>query len=282
MLNAASSADLADEIRNDVEQNRIHLPTLPEVALQVRDAVENDSADVASIARMVGEDAALSARLLQVANSPLYRGRNPINNIKMAITRMGLKLVRSLVVSLAMRQMFQAKSEALDSHFHKIWEDSLQVAAISRVLAGSIRALETEQAMLAGLIHNIGVLPILTKLDDVLGFDADEQTVESLIQQLAPELGSKILRHWRFAESMVDIPLQCLDLERNPSEQPDYCDLVLVARQQHLASSGHPEVLALWGNIPAFDKLGLEAESIVVEMEGPAEEIAAVRDMLSS
>ena len=99
MLNTAQRADLADEIRADIESNRIQLPTLPEVALKVRDEVERENTDAHTIAKMVGNDAALSARLLQVANSPLYRGRVEIDSIQQAVTRLGLKMVRSLVVS---------------------------------------------------------------------------------------------------------------------------------------------------------------------------------------
>ena len=60
MLNAAQGDDLADEIRTEITDNQIQLPTLPEVALRVRDAVESESADAETIARMVANDAALS------------------------------------------------------------------------------------------------------------------------------------------------------------------------------------------------------------------------------
>ena len=278
MLNTAQAHDFADEIREEIESNRIQLPTLPEVALQVRDAVESDSTDAETIARMVANDAALSARLLQVANSPLYRGRNEIDSIRHAVTRLGLKMVRSLVVSLAMKQIFQATSDALDHQFRQVWDDSLQIAAISRVLAGSVSQLENEQAMLGGLIHNIGALPILTKLDERYGFEADPQMIDSLIADLAPEIGSRILHHWNFSEALANIPSACYDLSYDPGPAPTYADIVLVARLQNLAAKTGCE--DDWSNIPAFAKIGVEPEVVIVNMEGPAEEIAEVRTML--
>lgn len=280
MLNAATSADLADEIRSDIDNNRIQLPTLPEVALQVRDAVESETADAATIARMVANDAALSARLLQVANSPLYRGRVEIDSIQQAVTRLGLKMVRSLVVSLAMKQIFQATSDALDREFRQIWDDSLQVAAISRVLAGNVAELENEQALLGGLIHNIGALPILTKIDERYGYDTDTEMIEQLINDLAPEIGDRILKHWNFAESLANIPTACQDLAYDPGPVPTYADIVLVARLQNLAAKGAPGGSGDWSNVPAFAKVGIEPELVIVDMEGPAEEIAEVRTML--
>ena len=81
MLDAAANADLIDEIRTGIDNKTLELPTLPEVALEIRDAVENDTADAPMVARMVAKDPALSARLLQVANSPLYRGSSEVDSI---------------------------------------------------------------------------------------------------------------------------------------------------------------------------------------------------------
>lgn len=283
MQPAAESIDLAESIRHDIANNHIQLPTLPEVALKVRDAVENEVADSHQVAEIVTRDPALSARLVQVANSPLYRGRMPIDNVQMAITRMGLKLVKSLVVSLAMKQIFQATSDALDKAFRKVWEDSIEVAAIARVLANNVDGLEPEQAMLAGLVHNIGCLPILTKLDEILGFDVTDQQVRQLTSGLSPDIGCQILEHWNFTDSLVRVPCECIKLNRD-SAQPDYADLVLVARLQNLVATGRGDGesgLEHWNDYPAFAKVGLETEVIVLDMEGPAEEIAEVRSMLS-
>lgn len=279
-----STDELGKQIRRDIAENNIQLPTLPEVALKVRDAVESDSASSADIAAMVTSDAALSARLIQVVNSPLYRGRVAIDNVQMAVTRMGLKLVKSLVVSLAMKQIFQATSEALDKAFRAVWHDSVEVASIARVLADNVNGLEPEQAMLAGLVHNIGTLPILTKLDEIYGYNANPQTINHVSQALSPEIGCLILEQWRFTEGLVQVPLECQDLQRD-SGSPDYSDLVLVARLQHLAASGKlngASSMENWPTFPAFGKVGIETEVIVLDMEGPAEQIAEVRNMLQN
>lgn len=278
MPNAEQTIDLAADIRADIESNSVQLPTLPEVALRVRDAVESETADAETVAIMVGNDAALSARLLQVANSPLYRGQSEIDSLQQAVTRLGLKMVKSLVVSLAMKQIFQATSYALDVEFRRIWDESLQVAAISRLLAQNVPELENEQAMLGGLIYNIGALPILTKIDEMCGFAADRQVVNQLIDQLAPEIGGKILRHWNFAASLVDIPEAVHDLSYDPGPTPTYADIVQVAHLQCLSAAGdggHD-----WSGIPSFAKVGVKPEVVIVDLEGPAREIAEVRDML--
>ncbi len=277
---AIDQVEFGARLNDDIETNSIVLPTLPEVALRVRDAVEQESATAQDIAAMVAQDAALSARLLQVANSPVYRGRVEIDSIQLAITRLGTKLVRSLVVSLAMKQIFQATSDALDAHFRHAWEDSLQVAAISRVLANNLPQIETDQAMLAGLVHNIGTLPILTRIDEVLGFEANNRVIDALLAHFAPKVGQHILQAWNFPEGMKMVPTACVDLYRDPATEADYGDVVLVARLQHIAGTRHPDAARDWTAVSAFAKVGLEPEVNIVNVDGPAEEIAEIRSML--
>jgi HD-like signal output (HDOD) protein len=281
MLDSVRGTNLAEEIRAEIVSNQIQLPTLPEVALKVREAVESSNSDAAEIAGLVGQDVALSARLLQVANSPLYRGRIEIDSIQQAVTRLGIRIVRSLVVSLAMKQIFQATSEALDAKFRAIWDDSLQVAAISRVLANNVASLENEQALLGGLIHNIGALPILTKVDEHYGFEARSEEIDRLISELGPQIGAHIMQEWGFSDSLANIPIAAFDLDYDPGPEPTYADIVLVARLQNLSAKGEPDMTD-WSQVPAFAKLGMQAEVLVIDVEGPTDEVAEVRGMLDS
>ncbi len=272
--------DLLPELQQAIESDRILLPTLPEVALRVRDAVERESATVRQVADIVATDAALSARLLQVANSPLYRGRVPIDNLQMAITRLGTRLVRSLVVSLAMRQMFQATSPGLDHAFRQTWERSVEVAGIARMLSKTQAQLDPEQALLAGLIHDIGALPVLTLLEQK-GMDLDNRTFDFLLTELSPAVGGMILKKWDFPAPLVAVAENFHNFAYQGGPEADYVDLVIVARLQSLSGSSHPDAALDWNDIQSFAKLGLGPEIEVVEMEGAAEEISEVKQMFS-
>jgi len=266
-----------ESLQTAIKENKITLPTLPEVALKVRDAVEQENVTAHEIADMVATDAALSARLLQVANSPLYRGRVPIESIQMAITRLGYKLVRSLVVSLAMKQIFQATSDTLDTRLRSMWEQSVEVAAISRVLSQNIPHLDREQAMLAGLIHNIGSLPILTWADSYTDLMEDEVALDELVRELTPPIGKQILTLWEFPESLIKVAEEAFNLQYDSGPQADYADIVIVARLQ----SSHTDQIASpadWINVPAFLKVGLDPEVELIEIEGVAEDIESVQE----
>jgi len=268
-----------EHLQSDIRENKITLPTLPEVALKVRDAMESENVTAKEISDIVTTDAALSARLLQVANSPLYAGRVPIEQVQMAVTRMGIKMVRSLVINLAMKQMFQPTTDSMDKHLRDLWSESVSVAALARALSQTVPHLEAEQAMLAGLIHNIGALPILTMAEGIPEFANDEERLDTLLATLCPVVGQQILESWNFSDSMVAVPANCYDLSYDGGPQPNYVDVVIVARLQ-IPEIAMANANADWNNIPAFSKMGLEPEVAVIEIEGVAEEVEAAEDLL--
>lgn len=278
----AKEQEFLDHLRGEIESGRLQLPTLPEVALNVRDMVERDDTTAGQVAEVVATDAALSARLLQVVNSPLYRGRNEIDNIQMAVTRLGSKLVRNLVTSLVMKQMFQAGSDALDKRLRAIWEHSVQVAGISRVLATGYPGLQQDQAMLAGLIHDIGALPILVLADTIPELVTNGEALDHMVETLHPQVGKMIMDLWEFPEALAAVPSEHEDLARDPAPAPDYVDVVLVANLQSRMGTNHPHAHVNWAEVPAFQKLGLEAEVVFLEAEGVAEEVEEVGMMLAS
>jgi HD-like signal output (HDOD) protein len=270
------------ELNQAIDKNQLTLPTLPEVALRVRDAVEKEQSSASEIAEIIASDAALSARMLQVANSPLYRGRVPIDNLQMAVARLGIRLVRSLVVSLIMQQIFQATSDLLDAKFHQIWEESVQIAAISRVLSSNLDHLDKEQAMLAGLIHNIGALPVLAMAEHNNELIQDEGELDRVINALSPQIGQRILKMWDFPESLIKVPANFLNLQYQSEGDCDYADVVLVARIESLLNMDQGIDINEVANVPAFKKLGMEPEVNIIEIEGVADDIENIEVMFLS
>lgn len=267
------------KLERAIAQNKITLPTLPEVALRVRDVVERETASAREVAQVVSTDAAVTARLLQVVNSPLYRGRMPVDNIQLAVTRLGGRMVRSLVICVAMQQMFQATSRNLDRRFREIWEKSVEVAGISRMLARMLRHLDAEQAMLAGLLHNIGALPILVMADGDDNLAADEKRLDFLMDRLGPTVGRMILETWDFPPPLVAVAENYNNFAYDGGPQATLVDVVIVARLQSLLGSDHPDAALNWADIQSFDKVGLESDVEVVEMEGAQEQINEVRGL---
>ena len=270
-----------NELLDDLENDNLVLPTLPEVAIKVRDTLEDESMGLADVAKVVTTDTALSARLIQIANSPLLRASREIETVEAAITRMGANMVRNLVTSIVMEQMFQATSDATDKRLRQVWEHSTEVAAISHALAAQFTKLPPDQALLAGLIHDIGTLPILSRAEDTPELLEDEARLDRIIAKTHTRIGEAILRKWNFPQEMIAVAAEHEDLQRN-SPQTDLVDVVMVANLQSYLGSDHPIAQTDFSTVPAFAKLGLQPDVSVVDMDETNKQIEAVKSALAS
>ena len=265
--------EISREIIAELEAGNLVLPTLPDVALRVTDAADDPDVSLASLAEVIGTDAALAAQLVRVANSPIYRGRFPVDNIQVAVSRLGLKVTKNIVSSLIMEQMFNAPSPALEARLQELWQHSVEVAAISRVLASKHPAISTEEAMLAGLTHAIGVLPILLKADSAPELFVDDAVLRAVIRNLNAPIGVAILESWGFPAGLVEVVAEHENYRRQSLGAPDLVDIVQVATlQSHYSDHGMSEMEL--ADIPSFAKLGMQAEVDVVELEENSEEYA--------
>ncbi len=252
---------LADKVQHEliqaIENDELVLPTLPEVALKVREAAEDPDISIPELSKVIGNDAALTARIIKVVNSPLLRTNKEITDLQMAIGRLGINYTCNLATGLAMEQMFQATSDVVDRKMREVWNKSTEIAGISHVLCRHYTRLMPDQATLAGLIHQIGVLPILTYAEEHDELLSDSISLNHVIEKIHPIIGDRILKAWDFPENIAILPSQYLDFTRN-SPKVDYVDIVQVATLQSYLGSEHPFTQLDWSQIPAFAKLGLD------------------------
>ncbi|QSA98551.1 HDOD domain-containing protein [Methylococcus sp. EFPC2] len=279
-MDLKNEARALEYIQSAIANNKLVLPTLPEVALSVRQAVNSGKVSDAELARVISGDPGLATRLLQVANSPLYRARQKIESLQMAITRMGHNVIRNLITSLAMQQVFNPQSPLLASYFHATWKHSVNIASVSRALALHCRHLDKEQAMLAGLIHQIGKLPILTLAEKFPELAQDRAALDHLLNALHPTIGKIIMESWDLPEGLRKAAWEYLDFHRDPAPEADYVDVVQVAYiENELVTNPSFADLVNVAAVPAFHKLGLDPDIEVLEIEGVAEEVAAAEQI---
>ncbi len=265
------------ELIHAIENDELVLPTLPEVALRVREAVEDPGVGIPQISKVIGNDAALTARIIKVVNSPLLRSNKEITDLQMAVSRLGINYTCNLATGLAMEQIFQATSDVVDRKMREVWNKSTEIAGICHVLCRHYTRLMPDQATLAGLVHQIGVLPILTYAEEHNELLADSISLNHVIEQIHPIIGDKILRTWEFPEPIAIVPSQYLDFTR-VSAKVDYVDIVQVATLQSYLGSEHPYTQLDWSKVPAFSKLGLDPQ---VDMQADEDLSAAMEAAMS-
>lgn len=268
------------EIIQAIESDRLVLPTLPEVALRVREVAEDPAADMEQLASVIGNDAALSARIIKVANSPLLRAPRPLNDLKSAVMRLGIAYTSNIATGLAMEQMFQATSDLVDHRMREVWSRSSEVAGICHVLCRHYTKLRPDQATLAGLVHQIGVLPVLTYAESNPALLSNSLVLDRVIEELHPVLGDLILKAWRFPAELVRIPSEHLQFSREQT-QADYADIVTVALLQSHMGSTHALANINYSSVTAFARLGLETDMQYAESEDLSAEMEAAMLLLS-
>lgn len=266
-----------ESILDDLANDRLPIPTLPEVALRVKDTVEDENSTLMDVAKIIETDPALSARIIQVGNSALYRGANPAEHVHAAVMRMGLITVRNIATSLVMKQLFQATNPVVDKHLRNTWKLSTDVAAFSAVLANMTPGLDSDSALLAGLTHSIGISPILVRAETDPVLLNDVAALDQLISEIHPQVGVAILKSWDFLPELTDVPAQCLNLSHEPANgSVDYADLVQAALIQTVAGSDHPLGSVDPSQSKSMQRLGMADGMDDIEMAGGVEEVKEV------
>ncbi len=266
---------------DDLEKQKLVLPTLPEIALKVRDAVSDEDASAKQIAEVISLDPAISARMIQVANSPLLRGSQQTDTVEQAITRMGHSLVKSMVTTMAMEQIFKASNPLTKKYMQSIWQESTQIASISSAMANHFTKLKADQALLAGLVHNIGALPILTRAEEIPALVQDEAIFASLLKRLSGPIGLSIMKSWNFSDEISHVATEHSNYNYM-SDKIDYIDVVIAAKLQNMSEEEQIALGIDWNNIPSLCKLGLAGNSEVLEIEDVViEEIEITQQLFS-
>lgn len=248
-----------DELYSMLKSNTLVLPTLPEIALRIRDLAEDESSSLADISKAINKDPALAARVVHVANSPAFRTRTPFNTVDNAVMRLGGTMVKNIVTSMVMEQLFQSTTDMTDAKLRTYWEHATEVSQRAMVLASQYKHLQVDQAMLAGLIHDIGVLPIIALAEDYPQLLVDEAQLDRLIQTAHLEIGTAILKHWDFGPELVAVAAHHENLQYETDQPIDYVELIIVANLLSEHKKADLQAITNPKAIPAFNKLGITA-----------------------
>lgn len=252
----------------DLMADKIQLPSLPEVAQRIQQAFQDENVDADQIANILMIDPAITGKLIKIANSPLYQGLAATTTLQSAIVRMGMNTTYKQVMAYAANELFRSHSDEVSKRMKTLWPHSRKVAAISRVLAKNTRLFDPDEAMLAGLMHDLGVIVIIEymHLHDELTFE--QERIEQTIQSMRPQITGMLMQKWNFSKEMIKVAEECEHWFRNPKDEADLCDLVLIAQYHSLMGTDALQSMPPINTIPAMTKLKM----------GPAESIQLIKE----
>src|SRR3954463_12622124 len=145
-------------------RNCPNLPSLPAIAVQVLDLAQRPDADIVEIARIISKDPALSSKILRTVNSSFYGRSQHVSTISHALVILGLQSVKTLVLGFSLVTNLTKNKAKGFKHVH-YWRRSIYAATAARTLAAKINLVQQEEAFLAALLNDIGMLV----LDQVVG-----------------------------------------------------------------------------------------------------------------
>ena len=174
---------LREIIARRIAQNRLSVPSMPAVAVRCLEQLRDKNAKFSELAATIEKDPLIASRILRIVNSPAYGGREPITSVENAISRLGMKPFRVILIELAAREVFASKNQRIRQAFRGIWEHCLAVGMLARDIAGKLPgAADADSAYLAGLFHDVGK-PVV----GALLLEAERSLIEELAEPFMTE-----------------------------------------------------------------------------------------------
>ena len=269
-------------LAQELSRGRIDLPTCPEaVASSVQQALDGPLSDTL-VTRVISSDAALAAGLLKLANAgPAGRLRRPVNDLKLAVTRVGHDRVRSEALPYVLEKLRSAQSHArIQPELARLWNDSTRVAAIARVLAARTGAAAPDVALLAGLLHNVGGVYLVARAERHLELFRSPAVRDVLMRDWQAPIGKAIAQNWGLPDEICDAIGDQDQLDRHDAGARDLTDVLSVAVRAAAFMGRRDELEIALGALPQFRRLGLGPESLHEAMAQAAGEVQQLQAAL--
>jgi HD-like signal output (HDOD) protein len=280
---AGDARALVDSLVRELAGEKIDLPSFPDVALRVRKALTNEDVGIEDAVLIVSAEPALSARLMQLANSAtLNPGGKRLTNLRSAMTRIGLNMACSVTIAFAMSQLRRAETyKGIEARLGKLWQEAAHLAAVSRVVARRFTSLNADTALLAGLLQCIGKLYLLTRAARYPSLLDDDATLGQIYSEYHLRVARAILRNWDMDEEIIEAIAACENPSREHAGAIDLADvLTSSAALISLGPEPQPHQISFPG-MPAARRLGLDAESCISALGESRDEIDALRQALN-
>ena len=221
-----------------IKQDALILPTLPKIALKVREAADDPETNLGKMSDIIAHDPALALGMLKVANSVVFGRTIKVESVAQAVTRIGLRQIKSIATAMAVEQMFVSNNEVVSQYMQKSWNKTVDVASVAIALMtlylqkNKHAGFTLDTITLAALIHNIGVLPILAEAEGHPEVFANPVFLQQAIIKFSSEIGGEVTKAWGFSSEMTQLVTSWNDLTLLPKEV-HYLDFIRAGAVYH-------------------------------------------------
>jgi putative nucleotidyltransferase with HDIG domain len=255
---------LFQRIYHDLSEDKLALPTLPEVLIHIQSLVEGQQ-QAEQLTWVISSDPALSATVVKIANSAVYRKSKLVDTVQDAVNLIGVERLKDILLKNITRSLHYSYSPEIITRVQAVWWHSAEVAAIAYAMAKLLKKFNPKRAMLMGLLHDIGMLPIYYYADRYPELVDKNQSLDDLVKQLHGDLGALILANWKFPTEFLKVSIDADDWHYRSEQDEDYSDLIMVAHLHSFIGKGEEKKLLAVSeehlpaiiDLPAYHKLGL-------------------------
>ncbi|HEY1899826.1 MAG TPA: HDOD domain-containing protein [Steroidobacteraceae bacterium] len=267
----------------ELSQGSVDIPGFPSIVSRVRHVLADESASAEKVARVVGADPVLAARLLNLANSAALLGTGrPATDLRTAVSRVGLNAVRSTTYAHAVRILSQSEAlRGLEKPLEVLARQTGQAASLCHVVAQSYTRVQPDVAMLAGLLHSCGRLYLLARAGSHRGLFADAEAFRTVERDWHLSVAVALLENWNVPDEIVHAIAESEDLARDPRGPPTLTDVLILA----LAIARHaaqPAVLEMQlRDIKCLARFNLNAGAVGQMLEASKNDLAQLEEALT-
>jgi HD-like signal output (HDOD) protein len=266
----------------ELSQGQVELPSVPDIVIKLQRTLSDDNVTNETVVRVLGSEPMLAARLMNMANSAaLNTSGRQIADLRMAVARVGFNIVRSAGLSFAIAQLKKVEEfRHVESALDVLWKESVQIAAMSHVIARRFSSLNGDTALLAGLMHNVGRIYILTRASKHPKLFGDRLTYESIVRDWHANVAKALLENWKIAEEIVEAVGSYEDMDREQRGPVTLTDVLAVAKLVERNRDGSELAAPDDTLIKGLRRLQLSLRDCTKVLDESAEEIAALKTAL--
>jgi HD-like signal output (HDOD) protein len=274
--------DFVRELAASLNSGKVELPSFPAIALRVCQVLNDESSTTERIVRVLGAEPALAARLLRMANSAALNPQgHEVRDLKVAVLRTGLDVLRTAAVTFALSQLNRASEyRGLATELESFWHRSTLVAATCHAIAKHARDFRPEEAMLAGLLHGIGRLYVLCVARRHAAMANYPASCTQIAELWSAQVGRAMLQGWGMPEILVTAVQRQENRDRDPYEPGDLTDVLIVGKilADRLEQPGAalPDVRI----VTSLARLGMKPDDLDPVLESSRREIESLRAAL--
>lgn len=231
-MSSPLSFRILEDVARDLSGEVVSFPTFLDITFQVRTALKNPNLTVDQLATLVGAEPMMSAKIIRMSNSvAMNPSGRAIADVRSAISRVGMEAVRSVSFAVAMQQLLGSKKMApFEGLSHRLWEHSIHVAALCRLLARKLARINPDEAMFAGMVHDIGVFYLLSRAANFPEMIEDRAELHDLLVQWHDNIGHALLAAMGLSEDVL-VAVQEHEVERPIPALKTLADVLFVANK---------------------------------------------------